>query len=114
MKITKARLQEIIKEEISAIREEEEPEQLELPLFNDIKNAQLAIAAKNMRVPLEELKALVDPDGSASLEELGALLDDTMYKANRMMSFEEKYDVSSDERFTTMGQYMMRILRGEG
>ena len=110
MKITKARLQQIIKEEISAIREEEEPEQLELPF----KNAQLAIAAKNMRVPLEELKALVDPDGSASLEELGALLDDTMYKANRMMSFEEKYDVSSDERFTTMGQYMMRILRGEG
>ena len=114
MKLTKAGLQQIIKEEISAIREEKEPEQLVLPLFNDIKNAQLAVAAENMRVPLEELKAVVDPDGSASLEELGALLDDTMYKANRMMTDTEKYDVSSDERFATMGQYMMRILRGEG
>ena len=112
MKITKARLQEIIKEEIAAIREEEEPEQLELP-FN-IKHAQLAHTAKLLRVPLDELKAVVDPNGSASLEELGALLDDTMYKANRMMTSEEKYDVSSDERFATMGQYMIRILRGEG
>ena len=113
MKITKARLQQIIKEEISAtIREEEEPEQLELP-FN-IKNAQLAHAAKLLRVPLDELKAAVDPSGSASLEELGRLLDDTLYKANRMMSFEEKHGVSSDERFATMGQYMMKILRGEG
>ena len=110
MKLTKARLQQIIKEEISAIREEEEPEQLELPF----KNAQLAHAAKLLRVPLDELKAAVDPNGSASLEDIGALLDDTMYKANRMMTFEEKYDVSSDERFATMGQYMMRILRGEG
>ena len=110
MKLTKARLQQIIKEEIDAIREEEEPEQLELPF----KNAQLAHAAKLLRVPLDELKAAVDPNGSASLEDIGALLDDTMYKANKMMSFEEKYDVSSDERFATMGQYMMRILRGEG
>jgi len=110
MKITKARLQQIIKEEISAIREEEEPEQLELPF----KNAQLANAAKLLRVPLDELKAAVDPSGSASLEDIGALLDDTMYKANRMMTFEEKHGVSSDERFATMGQYMMRILRGEG
>ena len=110
MKITKARLQQIIKEEISAIREEEEPEQLELPF----KNAQLAHAAKLLRVPLDELKAAVDPSGSASLEDIGALLDDTMYKANKMMSFEEKHGVSSDERFATMGQYMMRILRGEG
>ena len=110
MKLTKARLQQIIKEEISAIREEEEPEQLELPF----KNAQLAHAAKLLRVPLDELKAAVDPNGSASLEDIGALLDDTMYKANKMMSFEEKHGVSSDERFATMGQYMMKILRGEG
>ena len=110
MKISKTRLQQIIKEEISAIREEEEPEQLELPF----KNAQLANAAKLLRVPLDELKAAVDPSGSASLEDIGALLDDTMYKANRMMTFEEKHGVSSDERFATMGQYMMRILRGEG
>jgi len=48
MKLTKARLQQIIKEEISAVREEEEPEQLELPF----KNAQLANAAKLLRVPL--------------------------------------------------------------
>ena len=110
MKLTKARLQQIIKEEISAIREEEEPEQLELPF----KNAQLAHAAKLLRVPLDELKAAVDPNGTASLEDIGALLDDTMYKANKMMSFEEKHGVSSDERFATMGQYMMKILRGEG
>lgn len=111
MKLTKARLQQIIKEEVAAIREEEEDDrQLALPF----KDVQLAHTAKLLRVPLDELKAAVDPDGSASLEELGALLDDTMYKANRMMSFEEKYDVSSDERFATMGQYMMRILRGEG
>ena len=110
MKITKTRLQQTIKGEVAAIREEEEPEQLELPF----KNAQLAHAAKLLRVPLDELKAAVDPSGSASLEDIGALLDDTMYKANKMMSFEEKHGVSSDERFATMGQYMMRILRGEG
>ena len=110
MKITKARLQEIIKEEISAIREEEEPEQLELPF----KNAQLAHAAKLLRVSLDELKAAVDPSGSASLEDIGRLLDDTMYKADRMMRSSGDMPSDSDERFATMGQHMMKILRGEG
>ena len=103
MKLTKAKLQKIIKEEIDAVREE--AEQLELPF----KDTRIAQAAKFFSLPTDELKAAVDPDGQATIEDITQRIEDAMVKAHRSMTFDEKYD--NPDKDATMGQYVIKILQ---
>jgi len=103
MKLTKAKLQKIIKEEINAVREE--AEQLELPF----KDTRIAQAAKFFSLPTDELKAAVDPDGKATIEDITQRIEDAMVKAHRSMTFDEKYD--NPDKDATMGQYVIKILQ---
>ena len=87
--------------------DEEDDRQLALPF----KDQQLASAANFFSLPADELKAALDPDGTATFAEINKRIGDAMRVAWRNMTDEEKDADRGSDKMANTGQRLIKILQ---
>jgi len=87
--------------------DEEDDRQLDLPF----KDVQLASAANFFSLPADELKAALDPDGTATFAEINKRIGDAMRVAWRNMTDEEKDADRGSDKMANTGQRLIKILQ---
>jgi len=113
MKITKARLKQIIKEEIRDFQGDFDPSANMPPeSFGGDETAKKSLiqsAAEFYSIPAEEFMAALDYT-ERTAEEINDLLTNALVQAHKTMPFNEKYGPGKESR---IGQYVMKILRNQ-
>ena len=87
--------------------DEEDDRQLDLPF----KDQQLASAANFFSLPADELKAALDPDGTATFAEINKRIGEAMRVAWRNMTDEEKDADRGSDNMANTGQRLIKILQ---
>ena len=87
--------------------DEEDDLQLDLPF----KDQQLASAANFFSLPADELKAALDPDGTATFAEINKRIYDAMSVAWRNMTDKEKDADRGSDKMANTGQRLIKILQ---
>ena len=111
MKITKARLKQIIREAMDDIQGEWDPSaNMPVQSFGGEmtgKNYRIDGAAEFYGVPVEELRAALDFE-NRSAGEIDQILTDTMVKAYKSMDFYDRYGEGREGR---IGEVVLQMLR---
>ena len=111
MKITKARLKQIIKEEIRDFQGDFDPSSNMPPESfggdEATKKALIQNAAEFYSIPAEEFMAVLDYTEKTA-EEVNDILTNALVRAHKTMPFNEKYGPGKESR---IGQYVMDILK---
>ena len=113
MKITKAKLKQIIKESIMDFQGEFDPSANMPPesFGGDevTKKSLIQSAAEFYSIPAEEFMAVLNYT-ERTAEDINKLLTNALIKAHKTMPFDEKYGPNREGR---IGKYVMNILRDQ-